>query len=46
MPLERVLEDLLLKARIMMTDEELKEAIRDAENDVKSLSSPPPRGHY
>ena len=28
----------------MMTDKELKEAIRDAENDVKSLSSPPPSG--
>jgi len=25
-----------------MTDEELQEAIKDAENDVKSLSSPPP----
>ena len=28
----------------MMTDEELQEAIKDAENDVKSLSSPPPSG--
>jgi len=25
-----------------MTDEELQEAIRDAENDVKNLSLPPP----
>jgi hypothetical protein len=28
----------------MMTDEELKNAIRDAENDVRGLSYPPPMG--
>jgi len=33
-----------MKGTIMMTDEELKEAIRDAENDVKGLSCPPPSG--
>ena len=27
-----------------MTDEELREAIRDANNDVDSLSSSPPKG--
>ncbi len=27
-----------------MTDEELQEAIKDANNDVKGLSSPPPSG--
>ncbi len=27
-----------------MTDEELQEAIKDAEDDVKSLSAPPPSG--
>jgi hypothetical protein len=29
-----------------MTDEELKEAIKDAENDVQGLSLPPPSGPF
>jgi len=29
-----------------MTDEKLQEAIKDAESDVKGLSSPPPSGPF